>query len=310
MTVPYTSAMRIWTGDEWEGHIQLLLKHHYAPGEYQDVPARDGGDYGVEGFAREGTAYQCYAAEGILTTAQLYEKQRDKITVDLKKFVVNRVELTALFGVVRIRRWLLVVPEFRGPAIVEHGNRKAAEVRATGLSYVDDGFSVAIITDDEFAVARQRLAGVGLTQIRAPEPAETSDLNTWGSANSSLLDTLVAKAARLSTLADEGRRDQFVARMVQRYERGQFMIEHLRSNYPDIFERLIECKNARQRMLELETLTSVMPGGELMQRELRELRVELTVALPGVAPSTIADLVGEAVADWLMRCPLDFPAVA
>ena len=308
MTTLGTSAARIWTGDEWEAHVRLLLKHHHGAGEYQDVPARAGGDYGVEGFTRSGHAYQCYCAEGILSVSQLYERQRDKMTVDVKKFIVNRNELCRLFGSTVIRRWLLVVPEFHGPAIVEHASKKADEVRAASLPYVAQDFAVGVITDDEFAVARQQIAGVGLGQIRVAVPGSPPDVDAWGAANSSLLNMLVAKVARLPTLADVEQRERFVARMVESYQRGQVMLEHLRSLYPDVFERLIDCKSARERLLELECLAGTSPGTQLLNRELSELRAELTRALPGVAPTTISDLVAEAVADWLMRCPLDFPA--
>ena len=310
MTHPQVTSSRIWTGDEWESHVRLLLMHHYGPSAYQDVPDRDGGDHGIEGFARDGTAFQCYSAEGILTTAELYKKQRNKITVDLKKFRTNQMQLAALFGTTRISRWMLVVPEFRGPRIVAHGQAKAAEVLAAGLPYVAATFEVGVITDDHFAVARQQLAGSGLTQVTAPRPAATSTVATWGALNSPLLNTLIAKATKLPRLTDPGARDHFVAKMVESYERGQFALEHLRSTYPDIFERLVECKNARQYYMEMDCLAMPMPGGELIQRELGELRKEISSALPNVAATTISDLVAEAVADWLMRCPLDFPALS
>jgi hypothetical protein len=274
MTIPISG--RIWTGDEWDAHVQLLLKHHYGPDQYQHVPSRGGGDHGIEGFARDGTAYQCYSAEGILTTKQLYEKQRNKITADLRKFARNRAALTALFGTTSIRTWLLVVPEFRSAALRAHANSKAAEICALGLPYVDPSFQVGIVTDDHF---------------------------------SSLLDALVAKVDRMPTIADPTQRDRFIAVMVEGYERGQFATGFLRMNFPDLYERLVQCKSARERLVELDCVATATVPTEVLRRALSDLERDFREALPNLDPSAIADLVREAVADWLMRCPLDFPTI-
>ena len=41
--------VRLWEGEEWEKQIQRLLKMHYGPGNYQEVPAKHVGDFGIEG---------------------------------------------------------------------------------------------------------------------------------------------------------------------------------------------------------------------------------------------------------------------
>jgi hypothetical protein len=41
-----------WNGDEWQEHIGRLLRVRYSePGMYQEMPSRDKGDLGLEGFA-------------------------------------------------------------------------------------------------------------------------------------------------------------------------------------------------------------------------------------------------------------------
>jgi len=56
-----------------------LLKRHHGHTNYQEVPAKHGGDLGLEGFSTNGCAYQCYAAQGYRDTNSLYEAQRDKM---------------------------------------------------------------------------------------------------------------------------------------------------------------------------------------------------------------------------------------
>ena len=63
-----TSSYYIWDGEEWEQRVQLYLKRRYGPGEYVHLPAKHLGDFGIEGFSRDGLAYQCYAAQEPLST--------------------------------------------------------------------------------------------------------------------------------------------------------------------------------------------------------------------------------------------------
>lgn len=72
-------SIQTWSGEEWENFIQRLLKRHHGHTNYQEVPAKHGGDLGLEGFSTNGCASQCYAAQGYRDTNSLYEAQRDKM---------------------------------------------------------------------------------------------------------------------------------------------------------------------------------------------------------------------------------------
>lgn len=143
--------VRFWEGEEWEKHIQLLLKRHYGPGNYQEVPAKHVGDFGIEGYSINGCAYQCYATQEPCTTQQRYDAQRDKITTDIGKFIRNEPELVKLFGGTLIRRWILIVPVSESASLVQHASKKSKEVLRAGLPYVSDDFKVIIDTDSCFA---------------------------------------------------------------------------------------------------------------------------------------------------------------
>jgi hypothetical protein len=74
-----------WGTTEWEDHIQKVLKLRYKQGGYQEIAAETQGDCGLEGFASDGNAYQCYSAQDYVTPAELLKKQKGKITVDIGK---------------------------------------------------------------------------------------------------------------------------------------------------------------------------------------------------------------------------------
>ena len=77
-------------GNEWERLVHRCLRIRYPMGDYHHVPDEHGGDGGIEGFSTDGCAFQWYSHEGELTVADLYERQRDKMSTDIKKFIDNR----------------------------------------------------------------------------------------------------------------------------------------------------------------------------------------------------------------------------
>jgi len=166
--------------EEWQERIILLLKLQYRATGFQEIPDRDRGDYGLEGFARDGSVYQCYAAEEPLSTGNLYAKQRHKITKDLNKFKDNKDGLIKIFGPTKISRWILVVPRWESKELLKHAEKKAEEIRNVNLPYVADDFCVHIATEEYFAVERQLLMGVGLDKIQVdPDELETTTIEQY-----------------------------------------------------------------------------------------------------------------------------------
>ncbi len=99
------------TGEEWQNWANRILSVHYGPTEYQQIPDNDRGDAGLEGFTRtDGHAYQAYGCEEPISASDRYEKQRNKMTRDIAKFIDNQVTLKRIFGNVKINRWVLFVP--------------------------------------------------------------------------------------------------------------------------------------------------------------------------------------------------------
>src|SRR5262245_25188814 len=104
------SGFESLTGDEWQDLCLRVLHEHHGAGELIEVPDDDRGDGGLEAFSLDGCAYQCYAPENEPLSAKLrYEKQRDKMTKDVGKFIGNAAKIEALVPEgVKIRRWILL----------------------------------------------------------------------------------------------------------------------------------------------------------------------------------------------------------
>jgi hypothetical protein len=299
----------VWDGDEWEDHVHSLLMLRYGVGNYQRVPSTHGGDCGLESYSTDGNAYQCYAAQEYTSTQGLFEKQRDKMSTDIRKFVTNRSRLAALFGTLQIRRWLLVVPTNKSSQLVAHASKKTREVLREGLPYVTSDFRVGVIDLQDLSNEYRRLVQAGALHVSVTPPEiQDADVDAFRNAtqNSELLRNLAEKLSRVRMLSsDEERRRKLIHNLTRGYLRGQAYLDQLHDSYPELYRRFVAFKQRKERELELLSLVSNQPSDGRLEAHIRELGEGIETELPTVMPMAEA-LVAESIADWLMRCPLDF----
>jgi hypothetical protein len=274
------------------------------------VPDNDRGDSGIEGFTiSEGHAYQAYGCEGEpLNTVARYEKQRDKMTDDVGKFIKNRTTLQKIFGMVNITRWVLFVPYYDSKEIIIHASKKTAEVVEAKLPYVSDDFRVSICHEEDFLVARDKLISAGTTALQLTIDAATPEQVTqWVASNDRLASTLEDKLRRLPTLRNEADRRAFHSKILKWYLEGQAILQGLRM-YPDVFEKVLKAKSHRENFLVMATVAGRTPQ-EILTSSIQGLRETLQQEVRELHSFSAESLAHEAVADWLLRCPLDFPEV-
>lgn len=141
-----------FNGSTWESLCQQVFKRKYQAECYQQMPASPG-DYGIEGYTSDtGWAFQCYCPEKHYERTELYDKQRDKITTDLRKLKDYAQELQTRLGSTKISRWVFVTPEIDRNALLAHAKAKEAEVRAWKLPILTDDFTVLLHDGDHYLV--------------------------------------------------------------------------------------------------------------------------------------------------------------
>lgn len=129
-------------GDKWEGLIQAVFKQKYDT--YQDMVASPG-DLGIEGFViNEGIMIQCYCPDEDYDTKTLYDKQRDKITVDIKKLSTNEAEILKHIGDTKISQWLFITPRISKHDIHAHARTKEKEIKTAGIAFISDNFQILV----------------------------------------------------------------------------------------------------------------------------------------------------------------------
>lgn len=303
-----SSSKRLrWDGGEWEDYIQLLLKRHHGVGNYQEVPAKHGGDFGIDGYSTNGCAYQCYAAQEPCTTKQRYEAQRNKITNDIGKFINNKPDLVKLFGSTTIHRWVLLVPTYDSALLMQHASKKSEEVLQAKLPYVSSDFKIIIDTDSCFEKEINELTNAGVLEIDMEGlESEVEGRETWLESNEGLVNVLHTKSKKISTLSSEVKLEEFKYLIVDHYLRGQNLLSNFNKKFPDIYAKLNTCKRTYEKHLHTMSLIEDNPANQCLKDTLREYTGELGKSVPNLPTEAIKTLTWEAISDWLMRCPLDF----
>ncbi|MBD2187740.1 hypothetical protein [Pseudanabaena mucicola] len=297
--------MRFYEGEEWETYIQLLLKRHYKL-NYQEVPAKHKGDFGIEGYSSCGAVFQCYATEAYETN-QRYEAQRKKITTDIGKFIKNKDEFIKLFGNTVINRWILLVPVFDSALLPQHASKKAKEVLELNLPYVSNDFKIFIATDDHFAKERNELANSGVIDIDIPD-TEISSKNReeWLNLNDGLVKNLDIKGQKILGISSDDKIESFKRLIIDQYLSGQNLLNQLSDNYPDLYASLSNYKLIYESELSMTSLINDSASNNFFRQTLKEYEQNIKSVTPNLSSTTIKKLSLEAISDWLMRCPLDF----
>jgi len=299
-----------WDPNDWEKHIQRALKLRYAQpvGTYQHIAAESGGDFGIEGFAADGTAYQCYAGQNWADSAFLLRKQKGKMTADIGKLIKNEAELLKILGNIRIGIWNFVLPFWNNKDLLVHARKKEEDVRKRNPQHVTKDFRISVVTGEDFAMEIKALANLDLYQFDVKEiPDSVAGVAKWLDDNKGL--EMAENLTRKSTIIAHGRsekmRQKFLNQMVKDYIDGQVVLGKLELELPEVYENVIRRKTFRESELETECLTNTSVPGEFFNATLSGYKSQLR-GVSGISPHAADVLAREAVSDWLLRCPLEF----
>ena len=293
-------------GNDWQDWANQLLTVHYGPTEYSRVPDKQKGDGGLEGFTlTDGHVYQAYGCEEPISLKDRFEKQRNKMTRDLKKFVENQALLEKLFGETKIKKWVLFVPVYDSKDLIAHAAKKTKEIKAFGLPYVDTQFNVTVCEEKDFATEKEQILNNKSDQLDF-EIATAGDeaIAAFSSDNDHFIATIDKKIAKLSTLQTGEKRLGFRNSVLRWYLQGQELLDSLKVDSPSVFGTVLKIKSQRESYLVADSLaakTSEEQFGLAINKLLDSLKSEAKQ----LSTSSAEALAHEAVADWLIRCPFD-----
>jgi hypothetical protein len=293
---------------EWEQLCKQLLALRYGA-EVQLIDATRDGDLGLEAFTRSSAlGFQCYAPLEPLSAKDRYEKHRDKLTSDLAKLEANQAKLAVLFGTMRLRQYILMVPHF-DTRLLEHCGTKRNEFRAKALPILADDFEVSVQTEADYPVERAQLIEVALAPLALDVPdIDQTAREQWEEAHVPLVETLTEKL-RTFNLSEEKRielRDEFL----RHYLRREQLLDQVFAEAPETHVRLERRIRQREQLLASARLLSGQPPIEHVQTVVASLTQELRDESRALQPAAAEAIAYGTAADWMVRCPLDFDAVA
>lgn len=295
-----------WQGRDWQDYcIQLLQKRYAAQNSHslQLVPDRHQGDLGLEAFSYDGHAYQCYAAEEPLTVVACYEKQRDKLTIDLGKLRDRKGEVAGLLGNIVIHRYVFMVHRHDSRKLISHAHSKAEDVRTWGLPFIADEFSIVIETDDDYANERKAIHALPVEIVESVRPT-ADDRVSWKTAHIDLHTTALSKLEHVTPSSSI--RDAVMASLTSQYIQGENVLERLKNVVPEIHIGILAAKAHREDLLVLEYPPEANASQGTLTVIANDLAKRLHADFPVLSSQLAETLAWSTVADWLMRCPLNF----
>jgi hypothetical protein len=300
--------MSDYDGKAWEEKVKTWLRIRYPRGEFVEVPDQHGGDFGIEGYSRDGIVYQCYAPRESLKAADLYENQKIKITKDIHKFISNKDDLSKLFGNIVIEKYWLVTPEHKSARLVQLATEKASEVIAANLPYVASNFHIDIVTHAQFKIEREQALRRGLEKISIEyDEPDSAIIQQYQLDNEVVVQRLDGKVGRLvASKTDQGNISLYRDEFLKWYLRGNNQKERLRHASPALYEDVDQCRKRKEKRLCMLNIESPAPPRQHLREQREQLTRELQEAVPGLHPETIQDLAFGIASGWMVQCNLDF----
>ncbi|WP_319599103.1 hypothetical protein [Streptomyces sp. ID01-9D] len=289
------------SGEDWQDLcVQVLRLEH---GANLVVLPDKGGDGGLEAYTLTGHAFQCYSPKEPLQPKKRYENQRDKATEDIGKFINNEKKLKSLIGDhVKIDRWILLCPLIDMKELAGHCTTLTTRVRNSDLPYADPNIHVICQTMEAYEMSYKRLVNSQLTRLHLPSLSEPD----YSTIESSQIETMHEKLQKVPVMRNERARNAHIQKLLKAYVESQEYRAYIKDNYTEIdsgLESLLEDLEFR-----LDTEYMVYPDGPQakLAKIYEETEKRIRQAATESSLSQSRTLSHGQVADWLMRCPLDF----
>lgn len=294
---------KVWESKEWEMHVNDLLRIKFGIADYIPIPDGHNGDAGIEGFWTGGYAFQAYCPDEACAIADLYEKQRDKITADIGKFIKNKDNsLGKIFHSIKISRWILVVPNHVSKNLTIHAAKKEQEVIEENLPYIDNEKFKILIWDRQALKSEENeliSSGLRILKIDIPE-VDGDEIEKIINENSEFVENIHKKLMKLKN--NEKQVNNAASLLLNQVVCYKNIMSDLKENYPSFHQEISNTIINRENELRLDFFdTEVVPPNKqiaLLNGMLSEAsklhRDNLKCISTGV------------IGDWLMRCNLDF----
>lgn len=289
--------------------MQICFRLKYEKEHYQYIPAVSG-DYGIEGFTKTGKVFQCYCPDNNIGAKELYEKQRNKVTSDVGKLSRYKAKLTNMLNGVKIKEWILVTPEYRMKELILHCNQKKEEILKLKLPFVDKDFEILVHDIDNFAKEIPVAMNIDNQKLLiGKEKLEQNILPEWKNEEIDLVNNAIRKHTKRFPEGEKGvenKVNKLTDSTIESFLDQNNILSGWRRLHPDDYETYLILMSQIEKDIE-EACMFAMTDYNKFYREIRTMvKAKLKESFSYLSEITLEDLTNGAVADWLLRCPLNF----
>ena len=275
------------------------------------MPATFKGDLGIEGYTRTGILFQCYCPDMEYDPAKLYEAQRDKITRDLNKIILNEQELKAYLGDIRVHKWIFVTPGYSNKELVRHCMQKGQEYRCLRNSILAENFDVLVYDIEFFSAEIPIVLNFRQDKIDIDSPQKTTaeEITDWKTKQISLVDNAIRKhGQRLSPAKSkfQERVNILTQKSVRDFLNGDSMIRKWEECYQDQYEKFQKVVSQFEERVEAKCVVFSGDNNALYGEIEVELKGKIEASFGFLDETMIDRLTNRVMADWILRCPISF----
>ena len=302
-----------FNGTSWEGMCQIIFKRKFMEVSYQTVKASPG-DFGIEGFTRDGLAFQCYCPEVNVDNKTLYEKQRDKITTDIKKLHDNKEDFIELLGGVKLKKWILVTPRFSHHDLTIHCNDKRDLAKSWGLEFIDPDFEVLVHEADDYAIEiGEYFSSTDKKFSISPKVEDSNEekLVQWQHTEIDLVKNANEKnIVRVEFLVNKSNPDKKVNELTDKnardYLNGESILRIWQSSQPENHQRFLELIASVEEELKEKCLLNEVDPNTFVSEVATYMETKIRHSFQFLDESTVVRLKNYSISTWILRCPLYF----
>lgn len=300
-----------FNGTTWESMFQVILKRKYMDQQYQTVVASPG-DFGIEGFTRNGLTFQCYCPDVNEDNKRLYERQRDKITKDINKLNTNKEELTKILGGIKLCSWTLITPRVGHHDLLSHCNEKRDLIKSWNLSFIDnDRLEVLLHDCDDYAHEIGQYfehAGKKFSIKPNAEDIKGERMIEWKKSEISLVKNALSKnEIRVRAYSNQQEKANMLTdEVVKNYLNGESILRNWQSVQPESHQRFTELVASLEDELKERCLLSEIEPNKFIEQIKLTVEEKINSAFPLLDESTIIRLKNYCTSFWILTCPIYF----
>lgn len=303
-------------GDSWEDLCQSCYRIRYQNQHYTEIPAVQGGDGGIEGFTRNGIVNQCYCPERDYSDNELYEKQRDKMTKDIKKLLEPKYKTRLVeLGVPVIHEWHFVIPLYKDSRIIKHAETKRQEVLAkkkadpAQYDYIAEDFDIIIKQAEDFKFEITRIIRESLTNTKLNLAVREVKVINWEQCESDKANNIKRKvSAVMNVEEDDEDLNEIVDTYIKAYIKGIEILRILRVSYPEIYEEVYALEQVYKNQVSIRTMmnTDKSMNSTIFFEILDDFEKQLKETCTYFTQASILELKIDIISMWLADCSMKF----